>query len=68
MLKRASVWARIHREAADSMTNGWSRSVPGWRKMLRAYKQDQSKPNPFEEPDPGKSIRTCMRDPELNNL
>ena len=68
MLKRASEWAETQREAAKSMSQALSRSVPGWRKMLLAYKQDKSKPNPFEEPDPGKSAHMRARSLELNNL
>jgi len=51
MLERACKWAKIQREEADAMTAAWPRAVPGWRKMLLDYKQDQSNPNPFEEPD-----------------
>lgn len=57
MLERACGWAKIQREEADSMTVAWPRAVAGWRKMLLKYKQDQSSPNPFEEPDAGKSVR-----------
>lgn len=58
VLKRASEWAETQREAAKSMSQAMSRSVPGWRKTLLAYKQDKSKLNPFEEPDVGKSTHT----------
>lgn len=67
MLKRANKWAKIQREAADSMTKAWPQLVPGWRKMLLAYKQDKSKQNPFEEPDIGKSF-VRMHNHELNKL
>ena len=60
MLIRASESAKAQREAADSMSKAWHKSVPGWRKILLAYKQDNSKPNPFEEPDPGTSTYVCM--------
>ena len=53
MLKRASEWAKLHREAADAMSTTWSVFVKDWRAMLRAFKKDRSKPNPFAEPDPG---------------
>lgn len=61
VLKRASEWAETQREAAKSMSQAMSRSVPGWRKTLLAYKQDKSKLNPFEEPDVGKSTHACVR-------
>ena len=54
MLERAWKWAKIQCEAADSMTTTWAEFVPSWEEMLLAYKNDKSKPNPFEEPDPGK--------------
>ena len=57
MLTRAFEGAKTQREAANSMTLAWPQSVPAWRKMLTAYKNDQSQPNPFEEPDPSTSIR-----------
>ena len=60
MLTRALELAKAHREAANSMSKAWYKTVPGWRKMLLAYKQDNSKPNPFEEPDPGMSTYVCM--------
>ena len=54
MLEKARKWAKTQRRVADSMTATWSDFVPSWRGMLLAYKEDESKPNPFEEPDPGK--------------
>ena len=50
------------------MTRAWSQFVPGWRKMLSAHKWDRTKPNPFEEPDPGRFIfiRACTS--KLNNF
>lgn len=67
MLQRACEWAKTQRESADAMSEAWSQHVPGWRKMLLAYKQDKLKPNPFEEPDPGK--RACVyHSLGLNNL
>ena len=54
MLERACKWAKIQREAADAMTEAWPQSVPAWRGALLAYKQDNSNPNPFEEPETGK--------------
>jgi hypothetical protein len=54
MLERAWKWSKIQREAADSLTVAWAEFVPGWKKMLLAYKEDDTKPNPFEDPDPGK--------------
>ena len=67
-LVRAVKWAKIQRKEAESMTLAWSQFVPDWRNMLRAFKRDQSKPNPFEEPDPGRFafIYTCTS--KLNNL
>lgn len=59
MLEQAIRWANVQREAADSMTTAWADFVPDWRKKLLAYKRDRSKPNPFEEPDPGKSTSIC---------
>lgn len=56
MLERAWKGAKIQREVADSMTVTWSEFVPGWRKILAAYKKDSSNPNPFEEPDTGKDV------------
>lgn len=58
MLERAIKWAKKQREAAESMTAAWSRSVPSWRRMLIAYKNNQSNPNPFEAPDPSTFIHT----------
>ena len=57
-------------EAAYQMylNANWSRFVPGWRKMLREYKRDKLKPNPFEEPSSGRSAHMCARVFELNNL
>ena len=54
MLKQACKWGKIQHEEADSMSLTWSQFVPGWRKTLLAYKQDNKRPNPFEEPDPSK--------------
>ena len=59
MLTRASKLAKAHRKAADSMSKAWSKLVPGWRKVLLAYKRNKSNPNPFEEPDPGMSAFMC---------
>jgi len=56
MLENAWRWAKIQRDAADSMDATWPEFVPDWKKMLIAYKKDKSKPNPFKEPDPGKRI------------
>ena len=56
-LERSIEWAQVQRKEADSVTKAWSRYVPGWRKMLLEYKRDKSKPNPFKEPDPGRSAR-----------
>ena len=67
MLKRACEWAKIQREAADSMTKAWPQAVSGWRKMLIAYKQDKSKPNPFEEPDIGEFAHAHPYYPGLND-
>ena len=36
------------------MTSAWAPYVPSWSRMIRAYKKDQSKPNPFEEPNTGR--------------
>lgn len=55
MLERAWKSAGVQREAADSMAATWSEFSPGWKTMLAAYKKNnKSKPNPFEAPDPGK--------------
>ena len=35
------------------MTATWPEFVHSWKGMLAAYKEDKSKPNPFEEPSPG---------------
>lgn len=59
MLERAICWVKGQRESADSMTIAWANFVPGWRSELLAYKHDRSKPNPFEEPDPGELPNTC---------
>ena len=67
-LERSLKWARVQREEADSMSVAWSRFVPGWRKMLHEYKRDKSKPNPFEEPNPGRSAHMCVHVFKLNNL
>lgn len=56
MLERVWKWAAVQREVADSMTATWSEFAPSWEKMLLAYKKDKSKPNPFEESDPGKQF------------
>ena len=50
------------------MMRARSQRVQTWRKMLRASKEDQSKPNPFEEPDNGVLTRMSTHDPELMNL
>ena len=47
-------WVKIQCQVADSMTATWSDFIPSWRDMLLAYKEDESNPNPFEEPDPSK--------------
>jgi hypothetical protein len=44
----------------------WSDFVDDWRNMLDAYKKDHSKPNPFEEPNPGNSTDGCQFDSRLN--
>ena len=59
-LERSIEWADIQSKEADSMTVAWSQFVPDWRKMLRIYKQDRSKPNPFEEPDYGRFTFLCV--------
>lgn len=56
MLERALKWAKTQREAADLMSTTWIALVPGWKRMLDAYKKDISMPNPFKEPDPGKTL------------
>lgn len=66
MLKRALKWAKTQREAANSMTLAWSRSVPAWRKTLITYKSGRSKLNPFEEPDASTSISAAFATPETN--
>ena len=58
VLERAIKWAKTQRKEADLMTVAWARFVPSWRKMLLDYKKDPKKPNPFEEPDPGRSAHT----------
>ena len=76
MLVRASKWAKIQRDAAEKMTDTWIECVPGWRRMLDAYKKDPSMPNPFEEPDPGKAfvlthykpLSCCLKDVALAKL
>ena len=62
-LERSIEWAQVQRREADSITMAWARYVPGWRKMLVEYKRDKSKPNSFEEPDPGRSahMHICFR-------
>lgn len=50
------------------MTLAWSQFVVGWRKMLLDYKKDQSKANPFEEPDPGKFAYVYASISKPNNL
>lgn len=67
MLERAFKWAKIQRDAAESMTETWIEFVPGWRRMLDAYKQDRSMPNPFEEPNTGKAPFVWAHD-RLTNL
>ncbi|KAF9782887.1 hypothetical protein BJ322DRAFT_1110770 [Thelephora terrestris] len=56
MLKRALQGSEDQRKEADSMTATWAKFVPEWRKMLTAYKNDQSEPNPFEEPNPHNAL------------
>ena len=67
MLTWALEWAKTQREAANSMTLAWSQSAPAWRKMLVAYKNDQSEPNPFEEPDPSTFICKAFAALETNH-
>lgn len=67
MLERAIKWAKIQREAADSMTKTWVEYVPGWRRMLIAYKKDSSMPNPFRAPEPGK-IFSLVHSPFTDQL
>jgi len=59
MLERSFKWAQIQRKEADAMTLAWYEFVSGWREMWDAFKRDPSNPNPFEEPDPGRSA--CLR-------
>lgn len=54
MLERAIEGAATQRKEADAMSLAWGTFVGGWRKMLKAYEQNKSNPNPFEEPDPGR--------------
>ena len=54
-LEQSIEWAQVQCKEADSITMAWSQYVPGWRKMLLEYKMDKSNPNPFKEPDPGRS-------------
>jgi hypothetical protein len=67
-LERAIKGSETQRKEADSMTLAWSKYVPDWRRMLNAYKQDQSNPNPFEEPNPGKLVHVCACVLELTGL
>jgi len=67
MLERACEWSKTLREAADSMTKAWPKAVPAWRRALLAFKADNSKPNPFAEPDVGKLVCTCVYDPKLTD-
>lgn len=67
-LERATEWAGVQRKEANSMTLAWSQFVTGWRKMLLDYKKDQSKANPFEEPDPGKFACVYASISKPNNL
>jgi hypothetical protein len=61
MLKQASHWAEVQHEAAELFTLAWFQSVPSRRKMVATYNKDPSKPNPFEEPDPGNlSASVCV--------
>jgi hypothetical protein len=53
-LERASKWVEKQREVSESLTKTWIEFVPGWKKMLVAYKKDSSKSNPFSKPDPGR--------------
>lgn len=65
MLERACKWTKILRKAADLMTKAWPKAVPAWRRMLLAFKQANSNPNPFEEPDVGKAVCTYAYDRKL---
>lgn len=49
------------------MTLAWPKAVPRWRKMLLAYKQAKTNPNPFEEPYPGKIIDMRTYNGKLND-
>lgn len=53
------MWADIQRNEADLMSLAWPKYVSDWRQVLSAYKRDQSNPNPFKDPDPGKLACVC---------
>ena len=67
-LQRANKGAKIQCKEADSMTHAWLWYVPSWRKMVLDYKKDQSKPNPFEEPDPCRLAYICIIFLKLTDL
>ena len=67
-LERANKGAKIQCKEADSMTLAWLQYVPSWRKMVLDYKKDRSKPNPFEESDPGRPTYICDMFLKLTNL
>ena len=66
MLERAIRGAEVQTRELTTMTHTWSKYVPKWRAMLADYKRNKSKPNPFQEPDPGKFLNACTIS-ELNH-
>lgn len=51
------MFSKVQRKNVDALTDALDQTVVNaWTAMLDAYYLDPSKPNPFEEPAPSKSL------------
>ena len=56
-LEKAWKWSKAQREVANTLNATVpEETVCKWQRMVEEYKQDKSKPNPFEEPEIGMSL------------
>ena len=59
-LDKAWKWSKAQRKVAKTLDSTVSdETLHKWQKMVTEYKQDKSKPNPFEEPEICTSLITC---------
>jgi hypothetical protein len=53
-LKRAVKWLKIQRDAVNDLERGLpADQIAGWKDMVQLWEEDQSKPDPYVEPEEG---------------